>query len=117
MQLATSCGHVFQSTSHRTSLESEATVHTRAIDSSPYTTNTPTTNAKAILEDPIPGARRAIAPPVAAAVATAPVAIVDEGAGGTYELVGSSLEAVLLEGRDERLVGPVWAVAPHTLFE
>jgi hypothetical protein len=65
----------------------------------------------------MPGARRAIPLPVAVAVATGPVPTLDEGAGGTYELVGSSWEAVLLERRDERLVGPVWAVAPHTLFE
>lgn len=43
--------------------------------------------------------------------------ITDEGAGGTYELVGSRREVVLLESRDRRLVGPIWAVPPHILFE
>jgi hypothetical protein len=79
--------------------------------------STATINAKATPEDPLPVACRAIPLPVAAAVATAPVPTVDEGAGGTYELVGSGCEAVLLEARDGRVVGPVWAVAPHTLLE
>lgn len=73
--------------------------------------------AKATPVDLLPIACRANSLPVDVVVATVPRLPIDEGAGGTYELVGSKCEAVLLEVRDRPLVGPIWAVPPHTLFE
>lgn len=73
--------------------------------------------AKATLVDLLSIACRANPLPVDVVVATAPGLPIDEGAGGTYELVGSKSEAVLLEARDRPLVGPVRVVPPHTLFE
>ena len=73
--------------------------------------------AKATLVDLLPITCWANPLPVDVVVATAPGLLIDEGAGGTYELIDSKSEAVLLEAMDRPLVGSARVVPPHTLFE
>jgi hypothetical protein len=69
--------------------------------------------AKATVIGLLPIACGATRSPVDTDVAAAPGLTTDEGAGGTYELVGFRSKAVLLEARDGRLVSPVWVLPPH----